>query len=230
MMNQVMSAGLLILVSLGVTGCNNTLVFAEKSGYNLAINVNDDPSTPVHVNMGLERSIATVVPPRDVTQSDQGKTAASAEAVSLFSGFRLKYYNESELKTPFSATLAIRTQFASGMAARSISENPEMVGKVVDASFVFDREAADLEATRQARVNKILDSIDRLNDATAKSLAVHPPVNEDIVSKVVAARDPHNLRATNPAFARQILKMEVVLDKPNDTALAAWEAAVTAGQ
>ena len=230
MVNQTIAVSVLILTSFGIVGCNNTLVFAEKNGYNLAINVNDDPSTPVHVNIGLERNIAAVVPPLDVTKNDQGKTAASAEAVSLFSGYRLNTTDESELRTPFSATLAIRTQFASGMAAREISENPRMVAKVVDANFVFDREAADLELARQERVDHILDGIDRLNDAAARSLAADPPVDEPMVDNVVAARDPRNLRATNPAFARQIFKMEVILSKPSDTALAAWEAAVNAGQ
>lgn len=199
-----------IIMAAALNGCSDALVFGEKSGFNLAINVNDDPSTPIHVNAGFERKVGTVVPPLEVTKDDKGHSAASGEAVSLFSGFQLKY-DEPGIPTPFSGKLTIRTQFASGLAAQDISNNQAMVAKVVTG-------------TDQASLQ--LDEVDRLSDAAALSLARNPPVHTALIDNAVKARDPKNLRLTDPAAARQILKMEIALSQHDPDTLAAWDAAL----
>jgi hypothetical protein len=225
MIKPIIGVGLLIVASFCTSGCNNTLVFAEKSGYNLAINVNDDPSTPLHVNIGLERNIAAVVPPLDISQDDQGKSTAKGEGVSVFSGFKLKEFGASAA-TPFAGKLLIRTQFASGQAARDISQRPDMVARIVDVSFA--RDAAFVEEARQKRVEKILEGIDRLNDAAALSLSANPPVQDPKVQQVVDLRDKDKQRLVKPAVARRMLKFEAAKTARDDATLATWEAAVLA--
>jgi len=223
MMKQAIWAGLLILVSLGAAGCTNTLVFAEKDGYNLAINVNDDPSTPVHVNIGLERRVAAVVPPLDVTKNDQGQTAASAEAVSLFSGYRLKYYNEQELaRTPFSATLAIRTQFASGMAARKISRNPEMVGKVVNVDFIRDAQFRDLYTAALAINDRLLVLTPAQALALAKAMEPFLQTRSKTLQDKVQENDPARARLVDGTKAKIILLYWQPIDERTPTTVKQW--------
>src|SRR5262245_21610096 len=81
-------------------GCTNTLVFGERTSFNLAIHVNDNPITPLQVNAGLKRAVAGIVPPNDVEKAEN-QAVPVGEAVSLFSGFNLGY-ERPELASPFS--------------------------------------------------------------------------------------------------------------------------------
>src|SRR5882724_11099365 len=102
-------AAALIVGALLLGGCENNLIFLERSGFNLAINVNDDPTTPVEVNAGLKRSIVALVPPTGDPVKTESGTRANGEAVNLVSGYDLGY-TESQTSV-LGGTLTIRTQF-----------------------------------------------------------------------------------------------------------------------
>lgn len=106
------------------SGCGNTLLYSEGTGFNLGIKVNDHPSTPIDVNFGLERELAGVIPAKGNIETDAYSVKGpSGEAASLISGFDLRYVNDQGevIKKPFGGTLKIRTQFVSGKAATTIA-------------------------------------------------------------------------------------------------------------
>lgn len=128
-------AGAFAAMAFALTACENTLIYAERTGFNLAIYANENPATPLEVNGGLKRSVVGLVPPTKVKKENEtssGESRAEGEAVSMFSGFRLTY---DEGEGPFAGDLSIRTQFASGVAAITIAngqEPAEAVKKIVN--------------------------------------------------------------------------------------------------
>jgi hypothetical protein len=132
------------IASLPLAACSSNVIFLERSGFNLAVNVNDDPTTPVEVNAGLNRTIVALVPPsggQDANKTPEG------EAVNLLSGYDLQY-NKSTTSA-LQGKLTIRTQFASGAAALAASTDAKAVAKVVTAqsgNFVYDDAAKKLRA------------------------------------------------------------------------------------
>jgi hypothetical protein len=82
------------------------------------------------------------------------------------------------------------------------------------------------DGTGTDRASISLDEIDRLSDAAALSLARNPPVHTPLIDNAVEARDPNNLRLTDPVAARQILKMEIALSQQDLQTLAIWDAAL----
>ena len=123
-----------VLFMLGTAACTDSLVFSEYSGFNLGISVNDEPSTPLQVNAGLERTVLAFAPP--VGDADTAGNVRG-DAVSLFSGFRLDDDHAAPNSSAFGGTLRIRSQFASGMAARNIAQNPSAAAKVVGVKLTF---------------------------------------------------------------------------------------------
>jgi len=143
--------------------------------------------------------------------------------------------------------------FATGIAARELGANPDVAKlirvesanqRAVDMAEAQAKQAAiELKKVRttafsaeakQKRIDKILDAIDnsaRLSDAKAIELEEYPPVQDQQVNTIVAARDPGGARQSDPAVAREMLKMRVVMSaNRSDEALAAWEAAVKAAE
>ena len=115
---------LLIFVSFGIfSGCSNTLIYGEQSGFNLSVKVDPKQSSPIKVNAGLERTVVTNAPPKE---TDNGE--AKGEAASMFSNFNLLYDEETG---PLQGKLTIQTRFASGGAALAIADDPDLVEKVV---------------------------------------------------------------------------------------------------
>lgn len=116
-----------LFVAVGVTtaisGCGRTLVFAERDGVNLAVRTTGT-TPPLEVNFGLNRTIATIVPP---VGDKSGKP--DGEAVSMFAGFQVD--NTFVPKTALDADLQIDTQFASGKAAKEIASKPSIVADIV---------------------------------------------------------------------------------------------------
>jgi hypothetical protein len=119
--------GILVLA-----GCNRTLVFGEETGFNMGIFVKPNESTPLQVNFGLDRKVASIVPPK----TEPGPQGANGEAVNMFAGFRAAYdtVQKDNVVQPFAGSLRIRTQFASGAAAKAIAADPNTVARVVDVS------------------------------------------------------------------------------------------------
>lgn len=202
-------------------GCNNTLFYGEKTAFSMAIHLNDNPQTPVEVNMGLKRHVGEVAPPV-ATQEEAGKNVPVGEAVSSLSGFRLRY--EENPNNILLGDLYIRTQFATGIAATILAENPAQAIQVIKADF--ERSEAFLGEGVQERVDNIVAGIGNLDDASALALACNPPVTHSTMAALIAARDPSCQRRSDPAAARQILTMQATLDDRNDQNLKAWEQAL----
>ena len=73
-----------VATAVSVAGCGRTLVFAEREGVNFAVRANPSATPPLGVNFGLERVVATVVPP--ASQQD-GKPGG--EGVNMFAAFQI---------------------------------------------------------------------------------------------------------------------------------------------
>ncbi|MEK7994422.1 MAG: hypothetical protein AAB403_11520 [Planctomycetota bacterium] len=129
-------------VAASVSGCGQTLVFAERDGVNLAIRTGTS-TTPLEVNFGLNRTIATIVPPAG---EKSGKP--SGDAVSMFAGFQVDNTLDPE-KAPLKADLQIDTQFASGKAATAVAGDPQLVAQIVNshaATFSSSASSKQLDA------------------------------------------------------------------------------------
>lgn len=209
------------LVAALSAGCQNTLFYGEKTAFSMAIHLNDNPQTPVEVNMGLKRQVGEVAPPV-ATQEEEGKDVAVGEAVSSLSGFRLRY--EENPNNVLLGDLYIRTQFATGIAATILAGDPAQAIQVIKADF--DRNEAFLAEDAQVRVDRIVTSIGSLDDSSALALACNPPVTYSTMSALVAARDPTCQRRSDPAAARQVLAMQATMDDRSEENLAAWEQAL----
>jgi hypothetical protein len=88
------------------------------------------------------------------------------------------------------------------------------------------RDKGFVSQAAQERVDKLLGELDKLDDAAVFSLAKAPPVKSPDVDKVIALRDPQNLRLKDRAAALSVLKMQVSLSQRDEPSLSAWEAAV----
>jgi len=132
---HLLAAGMAICA---LSGCGKTLMFGERSGLNLAIRVDPAGQPPVMLNLGLNRTVGTIVPP--ATQSRDNRP--SGDAISMFSGFQVESFSDPVQITPatvaratgnpFSVDLLIGTQFASGAAAMAVAEgDPEVVRQIV---------------------------------------------------------------------------------------------------
>lgn len=216
------AAALAVFATVGA-GCSDTLFYGESTEFNFALHFNDNPQQPLEVNIGLKRHVGQVTPPVATEQNESGK-AAVGEAVSTLSGFRLRYQEQAGSASPLNNDLYIRTQFATGAAAAELAKNPIQAVKVIDADF--ERDAAFVAPEAQTRVEKILDGIKTLDDATALALACNPPVKSGKMAELIAARDPTCQRATNAEAARQILAMQASLDDRSESNLNAWEDAL----
>ncbi|MCB0833150.1 MAG: hypothetical protein KDC45_06785 [Bacteroidetes bacterium] len=100
-------------------GCTQNLVFGERTGFNLGISVNDEAAVPLEVNAGLKRSVVGLIPPKRERVDEDGNATADDEAVSLLSGFDLKY--DSNDTNALAGTLVIQTRIASGIAAINLA-------------------------------------------------------------------------------------------------------------
>ncbi|HEY7608214.1 MAG TPA: hypothetical protein VIF14_03200, partial [Alphaproteobacteria bacterium] len=118
-------------------GCTDTLFFAERSSFKLGIHVNDNPVTPLQVNAGAKRTVIALAPPLAV-RKEGNRDRPVGEAVNLFSGFDLQYDKPETWASPFTGTLTIKTQFASGAAAVALADKPAVVKQLIEAEIVQD--------------------------------------------------------------------------------------------
>lgn len=104
----------------------------------------------------------------------------------------------------------------------------ELNGKAEPYKYTLPRTPEFVEKERQKRVEKLLGEVDKLKPDDAISIATSPPILEKNVLDIVEARDPQNLRLTDPDAAKEIIKFIVVLSKRDDQTLNALEAAIKA--
>jgi len=121
---------LALATTLALTGCSHTLVFAEQTGFNLSVIVKPSEATPLNVNLGLDRTVASLVPP---IHENTPQGVVDGEGVNMFAGFAAHYDPATQ---PFAGSLRIRTQFASGQAATMIAGDPNAVIRVVNVSDI----------------------------------------------------------------------------------------------
>jgi hypothetical protein len=130
-----------IFAAMALTGCERTLVYGERTGTNLGINVDAAKSRPIEVNFGLKRDVVGVIP-------GSGQIAPKGEAVNLFSRFGLVY--EEGNAGLFGGKLTVSTAFASGAAAVEIAEGKEAEAAVAaivrPIEFTLSSDLAQREA------------------------------------------------------------------------------------
>lgn len=127
---------LTLAITVTLTGCGHTLVFGEQTGFNLSIIAKSSDATPLNVNIGLDRTVASVVPP---IHENTPQGAVDGEGVNMFAEFKAAYdpgIGANNTPQPFAGNLRIRTQFASGQAALAVAGNPDAVVRVVNVSDI----------------------------------------------------------------------------------------------
>ena len=207
--------GALIALGFTLAACQDTLIYGESTAFNLAIHVNDSPQSPVEVNAGLKRYVAESAPP----VLTDGDDKAVGQAVSSFSGFALTYDRRGIF-----GDLFIRTQFASGHAARALAGEPAEAAKVVHADFVGDPTFVS-EANRTAR-GEIIEGIRAFDASKVSDLSCHPPVTNARLLEIAEQSDPGCVKRTDPEFARQFLIELAFEDDRTPESFAKWRSAL----
>ncbi len=98
-----------------VSGCGQTLVFAERDGVNLAVRTDATASVPLEINFGLNRVVGSIVPPvsQTATQQSQPSVRPRGEAVNMFAGFQVDRFGD-QLPRTENVDLRPRGQTARG--------------------------------------------------------------------------------------------------------------------
>jgi hypothetical protein len=218
---QFAAISLLGTVALLLAGCGNTLFYGEKTAFSMAIHLNDNPQTPVEVNMGLKRHVGEIAPPV-ASEEQAGNDLAVGEAVSSLSGFRLRY--EENQDNILLGDLYIRTQFASGIAATILAEKPAQAIEVVRADFERSPDFVALHV--QTRVDRIRGAIEGLGTEPTFNLLCDPAITHSETAEITAARETVCQQRDNPTAAKNLLLMQAFLDERTEQRLTAWETAL----
>lgn len=121
-----------------LSACGNALMYGEGTNFSLAtVHLNDDPATPIRIVSGLDRTVAALAP-----RKAQGK-----EVVNMVSDFDLKHPGSN----PFTDTLSINTEFASGEAALKAAEKPDVAAKIMNFNFVSVASPSELQRKLNAQ-------------------------------------------------------------------------------
>ena len=118
----------LTLMTLAGAGCNSpALVYGERNSLHVAsVQVNDNTSEPLRLNVGFRRTIATKAP----SLQGSAEAGANGDAVSAFSSFDL--HSDDGSAATIIDPLVINTKFASGKAARALTSNPQAVAQILN--------------------------------------------------------------------------------------------------
>ena len=161
-----------IAVSSLLAACGDTLHFAERDSFKLAIHVGDNPVLPLQVQAGVKRTAIVIAPPKGgIVRNGNRDSRAEGDAVNMFSGFDIRYEKAS---SPFSGKLGIKTQFASGKAAVTIAARPDLAEAMMGLGGFRPLPKEILPRTQAA-----LEAIYRVTDETklrnlAKALNLPP--------------------------------------------------------
>jgi hypothetical protein len=177
-----------------VGGCGHTLVFGEHDGVNFAIRANANSTPPIEVNFGLDRAVATIVPP-----AGEKSGSPSGEAVNMFAGFQIERFNDITLTKPVAVDLQITTQFASGAAATAVAGSPAVVAQIVKLSGITVQRDAAFVHTFGSR-SELLGEINRLDGPQRVAVA------SEMAPKLAERTDPA-VRRLDGAVPRNGLPM-----------------------
>lgn len=168
-----------------MSGCQNTLIFAERSSFKIGIHVNDNAVTPVEINAGFKRTVVALVPPSDDPDKTEAGDRPHGEATNLVSGFALSYTT-----TPgdwFNEKLTIKSQFASGGAALIVTD--DTAKKILNVRIVSPVPEA-LQKRREAAAEFVKTSLTPAQlDTLANNLGRAPGANAliNILDSISAA-------------------------------------------
>jgi hypothetical protein len=119
----------LLLAATGMTGCaTNAATFYEGTRFALAGEYNPASGQPVNLSLGYKRRISAIVPPQEgapaATTANPNPTH-SGEALSLVSLFDVGPGGPN-----FGDGVIIKSTFASGMAARDLTNTPNAAANI----------------------------------------------------------------------------------------------------
>lgn len=118
-------APILVLAVCLLGACEKTLVYGERSGFNLALRSDAAAAVPIEVNAGLQRRVVGLIP--GAGEVEDGRP--SGEAVNMVSRFDIDYADsENDL---FGGRLKVSSAFASGGAATAVAGNVKVVEAIV---------------------------------------------------------------------------------------------------
>lgn len=194
-----LSIALLNALLFSAAGCTKTLVYGERSGFNLSIIADPAQSLPIQVNGGLQRRVVGIIP----GSKDADENGAKGEAVNMFSRFDLDYDENSE--SVFRGDLTVNSAFASGAAALAIADKEQIVAALVGRKFSFDDDA-EIKAAQQALINYVGPSEDNskiyLGVAELQGLAI--PTEGDVNSRAIRGVLQPTNRSANVKIARAL--------------------------
>ncbi|MEM9043347.1 MAG: hypothetical protein AAGC81_01540 [Pseudomonadota bacterium] len=189
-----------------MAGCTrDTLVYAERSGFNVAITVDPAESLPVEVNAGLKRRVVGVIPP--IREPDPETSRVNGEAVNMFSRFDL-IYDENESGVLL-GTHRISTAFASGAAALEIAKRDdaeEFVEAITDPIRVSLSADPEDVRVRRALTRYVQDTDNKRTTYLALAVTAGIAINQDVppASQAMIAISDANNAEKNKVIAGQL--------------------------
>jgi hypothetical protein len=114
-----------------ISGCaqitTQTMVFGERTGLNIGINVDPAKATPFEFNTGFRRQVVGIIPASKLNELGE----ADGEATNMISHFELEQPTDEDAN-PFNEQIAMRGAFISGKAALELlTPDNETVNAVV---------------------------------------------------------------------------------------------------
>lgn len=200
---------------------------------------------PDSLSLGYKRKEAAFVPLIEKTISDSEVEVALPSLIST-AGFKNQI-------SPGDSRLLLRQFFATGNTANYLAAIPgirqEVVPKMIpgaEALIDFVRKSDFSKSEKQQRIEKLLLSVDSLDEAAIYSLNKIPPLVDPSADNVIAQMDPACQRLVdrdcnadgNPDFggagakgdidiAKRMLKFRIVMSgNRSDDELSKWEAVI----
>ncbi len=197
---------LLAAFALTLMGCERTLVYGERSGFNLGIFVSPAESLPLEVNVGVKRRVVGIIPPAEEPDGSKVK----GEAVNMFSRFDIHY--QEKTASPFAGVHTVSAAFASGAAATAIADgdNPaKVVNAIVQPEVIRLDNSPEAIKVRMALTDYINGNDDRVEEyltlARERGIVVDDELLEEAApyAALVAITRPENTRK-NSQIADQL--------------------------
>lgn len=217
--SQIHSATDILVLSLDVAATAFTPA-ATKTILSALSSITGGTRLAIDKNAYADKAMSALVSAMNAQRKEVLKRVVAGSAMSL-NGYTfeqaLSDINDYYLAGTINGALSSIQRDASVKEAAADSAITILMGKR-DSNFV--------DANTQARIDKMLGAIDKLADQQLFDLVTSPPVTNAEIAKVVAARDPLNLRNSNREAAIKTIKMMIVLTNRDDKSISAWEAAV----
>lgn len=145
----------ILLLSLLLSGCANSMYFYETEKISLTVDARPDPSQPVQGNLGIKQRVALVVPKKSNDDTGDG------EALSSISSFNFRIIKKDWALNP----ILVQTAFVTGDAAVELYKNKDssLVARVAQAITVENLSAMQLSVGDMI-VEKLFSSNNKLDN------------------------------------------------------------------